>query len=113
MRPNIFNRRRGAPYPVAAWSPPRRIYVPSRLEWLEARLAPAIVTPFNVRFEENATGDIAIIGNTLETASTANNPKMTQQDVIDAQNGVGLNTDNNVARCEYKKPRFCAGPRSR
>jgi hypothetical protein len=38
---------------------------------------------------------------------------MTQQDVIDAQNGVGLNTDNNAARCEYKKPWFCAWPRSR
>jgi hypothetical protein len=92
--------------------PPSRATPTPLFERLEARLAPVIVTPFTVRFTANATGDIAIIGNTLETASTASNPKMTQQDVIDAQNGVGPNTDNNVACSEFKKPWFCASPRS-
>jgi hypothetical protein len=80
----------------ARWSEPR--HPPTRvsqrllrLERLEDRTAPAVVTPFTPRFSANATGDIAIIANTLETATTVGNPGRTRQDVIDAQNGVGPN----------------------
>jgi hypothetical protein len=48
-----------------------RWFVP-RLEFLEDRIAPAVVTPFIPRFSTDAPGNIAIIGNTLETASTVN-----------------------------------------
>jgi hypothetical protein len=78
------------------------------LERLENRIVPVIVTPFTPRFSANATGDIAIIANTLETATTVGNPGRTQQDVIDAQNGVGPNTDNKIARSGFKKPWFYA-----
>ena len=44
---------------------------------------------------------IASIGNTLKTASTVNGPGRTQLDRIDAQNGVGPNADNKVARSEF------------
>jgi hypothetical protein len=60
------------------------------------RLAPAIVKPFTVRFTINDVG----------------NPGRTQQDVINAQNGVGPNTDNHVARPELKKVWLGASPRS-
>jgi hypothetical protein len=70
-----------------------RYYRPC-LELLETRLPPAIVTPFNVRFSTNTTGDIAIIGNTLETASTVGNSGRTQQDVTNAQNGTGSFIDD-------------------
>jgi uncharacterized repeat protein (TIGR01451 family) len=66
-----------------------------RLERLEDRIVPVVITPFNVRYTANVTGDIAIIANTLETATTLGNPGRTQQDVINAQNGTGPNTDNN------------------
>jgi uncharacterized repeat protein (TIGR01451 family) len=64
------------------------------LEPLEGRVLPS-TTPFAIRFSTNDTGDITMIANTLETASTVNNPGRTQQDVIDAQNGVGANVNNN------------------
>jgi hypothetical protein len=56
---------------------------------LEDRLAPALVTPFTPRFRANATGDIAISANTLQTATTVGNSTHTPQDVLDAQTGVG------------------------
>src|SRR5262245_35916284 len=108
---NLFKRQRGAPHPVAARSPWRRRYVPVRLERLENRIVPVVVTPFNVRFSANVTGALTSSANTLETASTVNNPGRTRQDVIDAQNGVGPNTDNHGARSAFKKPWFCASPR--
>jgi len=43
-----------------------------RLERLEDRIAPAVVTPFTPRFSTNSPGNIALIGNTLKTASTVN-----------------------------------------
>jgi uncharacterized repeat protein (TIGR01451 family) len=80
----------------------RRSFV---LERLEDRLAPSIVTPFTPRFSANATGDIAIIGNTLETASTVNNSGLTPADVTAAQNGVagpnGNHVDNNDWNMAY------------
>ncbi len=82
-------RRSGAPRRRAAR--PTRL----RLERLEDRTAPAVVTPFAPRFSINTTGDVLGIANTLETASTVNNPGRTQQDVINAQNGVGPNVNNN------------------
>ena len=87
--------------------PVRRRFRPA-LERLEDRTALAIVTPFNVRFTSNATVDVADVANTLETATTVGNPRRTQQDVIDAQNGVGPNTDNKIARSGFKKPWFYA-----
>ncbi|HKB35942.1 MAG TPA: hypothetical protein VKD72_05780, partial [Gemmataceae bacterium] len=81
-----------------------RWFVP-RLERLEDRIAPAVVTPFTPRFSTNAPGDIAIIGNTLETASTVNNPGRTAADVTAAQNGVagpaGNHVDNNDWNMAY------------
>ena len=65
------------------------------LELLENRLAPAIVTPFTVRYSANTTGDTVILGNTLETASTVGNPGRTQQDVTNAQNGTGSFVNDN------------------
>jgi hypothetical protein len=66
---------------------------------------PAIVTPFTPRFSANATGNIAIIGNTLETASTVNNSGRTAADVTAAQNGVagpnGNHIDNNDWNMAY------------
>jgi hypothetical protein len=75
------------------------------LERLEDRTALAIVTPFNVRFTANATADVA---NTLERATTVGNPNHTQQNVIDAQNGVGPSINNDVLRSELKEPWFSA-----
>src|SRR5262249_59960640 len=66
-----------------------------RLEPLEDRVVPTIVTPFTVRFTTNTTGDTVILGNTLETASTVGNTGRTQQDVINAQNGTGAFLSNN------------------
>src|SRR5262249_44403090 len=66
------------------------------VERLEDRLAPAVVTPFTPIFKQNATGDIAVIGNTLETASTVNNAGRTPADVTAAQNGVAGPNGNNV-----------------
>jgi hypothetical protein len=85
---------------------PVRRRFPPVLECLEDRTAPAIVTPFNVRFTSNATANVAGIANTLETATTVGNPNRTQQNVINAQNGVGPSINNNVARTEFKKPWF-------
>ncbi len=95
MRWDLFNRRRNTPHPVDAiprWTPR---YVTLYLERLDDRIAPAVVTPFNPRFTANATGDIAITGNTMETASRVGNPGRTQQDVTNAQNGVGSFINNN------------------
>ena len=64
-------------------------------------MAPAIVTPFTPRFSTNADGDIAIIGNTLETASTVNNAGRTPADVTAAQNGTGPNVNNNNWNMAY------------
>src|SRR5262245_9742348 len=91
-------RRQGLGPHVPRW------FVP-RLERLEDRIAPAVVTPFTPRFSTNAPGDIAIIGNTLETASTVNNPGRTAADVTAAQNGVagpaGNHVDNNDWNMAY------------
>ena len=84
-------------------------WVRLRLEHLEDRTTPAgeitgvrtIVTPFTPRFTTNDTGDIAIVGNTLETASTVGNPGRTQQDVVNAQNGTGPNVNNNNWNMAY------------
>jgi hypothetical protein len=81
------------------------------LEPLENRIVPVVVTPFNVRFSANITGAVTSITNPPETASTVNRPGRTQQDVIDDQNGVGPNTNNKVARSEFKKQWFCTSPR--
>jgi hypothetical protein len=110
MRWDPFNTVRRQSGTLTARHPRHFRHTPT-VERLEDRTAPAVVTPFTPRFSANAPGDIAIIGNTLETASTANNPKMTQQDLIDAQDGVGPSTDNKVARSAVKKPWFCAPPR--
>jgi hypothetical protein len=70
---------------------------------LEDRWLPAVVTPFSSPVSSTiAHGNIAIIANTLDTASTVNSPGRTQQDVIDAQNGVGSSINNKVARSEFK-----------
>ncbi len=71
-------------------------YFQPNLEPLERRLAPAVVTPFTVRYSINTTGDIAMIGNTLETASTVNNAGRTAADVTAAQNGVPGPNGNHV-----------------
>jgi hypothetical protein len=70
---------------------------------LEDRTTPAgeivgvsqVISRFAPRFSANDTGDITIVGNTLETASTAGNSGRTQQDVVNAQNGTGGNVNNN------------------
>ncbi len=56
---------------------------------LEQRTLLVVITPFTPRFTTNATGDIAIIGNTPMTAP-ASDPS-----AINAQNGVGANVNNN------------------
>ena len=85
------------------WAPSRR-YRPL-LERLEDCIVPAVVTPFTPRFSANAPGDIAIVGNTLETASTVNNAGRTPADVTAAQNGVagpaGNHVDNNDWNMAY------------
>ena len=101
MRGNLFKRRRGAPHLVAARSRGGPRDVSLLLERLEDRIAPAIITPFTVRFSANTTGDTAIIGNTLETASTVGNPGRTQQDVTNAQNGTGSFVDDNDWNMAY------------
>src|SRR5262249_52524526 len=45
-----------------------------RLERLQGRTLPCVITPFTVRSSADVTGDSAIVGNTLETASTVGNP---------------------------------------
>ncbi len=100
------------PFPIReARRPLRRKSQPAKrrarlcLEELESRTMPSIVTPFTPRFSTNATGDIAIIGNTLETASTVNNAGRTAADVTAAQNGVsgpnGNHVDNNDWNMAY------------
>jgi uncharacterized repeat protein (TIGR01451 family) len=101
MRWNLVKRRRGAPLPVAAESRCRPRDVSLHLERLEERIAPAVITPFTVRFAANTTGDTAIIGNTLETASTVGNPGRTQQDVTNAQNGTGSFVNDNDWNMAY------------
>jgi hypothetical protein len=81
------------------------------LERLEDGIAPSIVTPLTVRFSEDVTGALPGLANALETASTVNNLGRTQQEVIDAENGLGPNPDNTVARSEFKKRWVCASPR--
>ena len=56
---------------------------------LEQRTLLAVITPFTPRFTTNATGDIAIVGNTLMTAP-ASDPS-----AVNAQNGVGSKVNNN------------------
>jgi uncharacterized repeat protein (TIGR01451 family) len=56
---------------------------------LEQRTLLAVITPFTPRFTTNATGDIAIVGNTLMTAP-ASDPA-----AVNAQNGVGSKVNNN------------------
>jgi hypothetical protein len=51
--------------------------------------------PFTVRFATDDSGDTAILGNTLERASTVGNPGRTPQDVSNAQNGTGSFDNNN------------------
>ena len=81
--------------PIAVRSRQRSAYTTLQLERLFDRIAPAIITPFTVRYSINTTGDTAILGNTLETASTVGNAGRTQQDVTNAQNGTGSFVDNN------------------
>jgi hypothetical protein len=71
------------------------------LERLEDRTAPAIVTPFTPRFSVNAAGDIAIVANTLETATTVGNPGRTATDVTNAQAGTGSFINNNDWNMAY------------
>src|SRR5262245_25944335 len=61
--------------------------LPETIELLEGRIAPAVVTPFTTRFTTNDTGDIAIIANTLLTASGTG--------AVAAQNGTGSSLNNN------------------
>ena len=49
-------------------------FVRPRLERLEGRTAPAVVTPFTPVFSANVSGDIAIIGNTSPTRATSASP---------------------------------------
>ncbi len=56
---------------------------------LESRTLLSVITPFTPRFTTNATGDIAIVANTLMTAP-ASDP-----DAINGQNGVGSKINNN------------------
>ena len=56
---------------------------------LESRTLLSVITPFTPRFTTNATGDIAIVANTLMTAP-ASDPS-----AVNAQNGVGPNVNNN------------------
>ncbi len=58
-------------------------------EQLEDRALLAVITPFTPQFSANATGNIAIVGNTLMTAP-ASDPN-----AINAQNGVGPYINNN------------------
>src|SRR5262245_46183328 len=72
------------------------------LEALEERVVPAgeiidvarTITPFAPRFTANTNGDIAILGNTLETAGTLVSGTTTPLAVANAQNGVS-NVNNN------------------
>jgi len=57
-------------------------------ETLERRLAPAVATPFTVRFTTNDTGDITFAANTLMTAPAT-------PDGDNARNGVGTELNNN------------------
>jgi len=104
MRRNPFTRPR--PVRPTRPRPGRCTRAVLALARPEDRLDPAIVTPFTVRFSTNDTGDIALIGNTLETASTVGNPSRTQRELIDLQYGVSPSINNKVARCEFKEPRF-------
>ena len=56
---------------------------------LEERTLLSVITPFAPRFTANATGDIAIVGNTAMTAP-ASDPA-----AVNAQNGVGSKLNNN------------------
>ncbi len=56
---------------------------------LESRTLLSVITPFQPRFTMNATGDIAIVANTLMTAP-ASDPAATN-----GQNGVGSKVNNN------------------
>jgi uncharacterized repeat protein (TIGR01451 family) len=78
--------------------PSRRIPSPhagNKRSWLisadvlESRTLLSVITPFQPRFTTNATGDIAIVANTMMTAP-ASDPS-----AINAQNGVGSNVNNN------------------
>jgi hypothetical protein len=104
--PRQSRKRQGEPRRPAS----SRWYRPL-LERLERRIVPSTVTPFTVRFSANVTDAMTRLANALATASTVNDPGRTQQDAIDADNGVGPNTDNTVARSEFKKRWFCVSPR--
>ena len=77
---------------------------PQLLERLEDDTAPSIVTPSAIRFSADVTGAMSGLASTLETASTVNNPRRTQPDVLDAENGVGPSADSPVARAVFQKP---------
>jgi hypothetical protein len=76
-----MRRLAGAPgRPAARWHCPRP-------EQLEGRIVPVVFTPFNVRFTATVTGDLAILANTLETATTVGDTGRTQQGVRRGQRG--------------------------
>ncbi len=56
---------------------------------LESRTLLSVITPFTPRFTTNATGDIAMVGNTLMTAPSSDPA------AVNAQNGVGSKVNNN------------------
>jgi uncharacterized repeat protein (TIGR01451 family) len=56
---------------------------------LECRTLLSVITPFTPRFTMNATGDIAIVANTLMTAPSSDPA------AANAQNGVGSKVNNN------------------
>jgi large repetitive protein len=70
-----------------------------RIERLEDRVMPSVVTPFTPRFTINDTGDITIAANTLLTATAT--AGRTPQQVADAQNGTGQFLDNNDFQMGY------------
>jgi hypothetical protein len=90
--PSRSTRRTGRPRRPR----PQGRFVAPRLESLERRITPVVVTPFTPRFTTNATGDIAIIGNTLETATVVGNPGRTPAQVAAAQNGTAAVSPTNL-----------------
>ncbi len=56
---------------------------------LEERTLLSVITPFAPRFTTNATGDVAIVGNTAMTAPPSDSA------AVNAQNGVGSRVNNN------------------
>ena len=85
MRAPSFRRTRRHPAPGADGRFTRLLAA----DVLEDRTLLSVITPFAPRFTTNATGDVAIVGNTAMTAP-ASDPA-----AVNARNGVGSKVNNN------------------